>query len=158
MKSIFFACFLFISSLAIAQDKSCTLWLGELSESTTHIKQFVEKKLELQTKLMPAEANNIQEMRDANDLVQIKAWLKPKKTLVNGAMATVYTISSFKIVTLSDKVDELYKELSGKVLACTTETTAMNTVFGDYKMFIERHSGGFGKKGLPMSTLTVTVK
>ncbi|HEX8332705.1 MAG TPA: hypothetical protein VF622_08780 [Segetibacter sp.] len=158
MKSIFFACFLFVSSLAIAQDKTCTLWLGELSESTSNIKQFVETKLELQTKVLPAAANNIQEMKDDNDLAQIKVWLKPKKTLVNGAMATVYAISSFKIVTLSDKIDELYTELSGKVQACATETTAMNTVFGNNKMFIERHSGGFGKKGLPMSTLTVTVK
>jgi hypothetical protein len=31
-------------------------------------------------------------------------------------------------------------------------------VFGNYKMVIERTSGGFGKKGLPMSTLTVTAK
>lgn len=158
MKSIFFACFLFVSSVAIAQDKTCTLWLGELSESTNNIKQFVEKQLELQTKLMPAEANNIQEMKDANDLAQIKVWLKPKKTLVNGAMATVYTISSYKIVTLSDKIDELYTALVSKVQPCTTETTAMNTVFGNSKMFIERHSGGFGKKGLPMSTLTITAK
>jgi hypothetical protein len=158
MKSIFFACFLFVSSVTFAQDKTCTLWLGELSESTDHIKQFVEQKLELKTKVLPAAANNIQEMKDDNDLVQIKVWLKPKKTLVNGAMATVYAISSFKIVTLSDKLDELYTELSGKVQACATETTPMNTVFGSNKMVIERHSGGFGKKGLPMSTLTVTAK
>jgi translation initiation factor 2 gamma subunit (eIF-2gamma) len=158
MKSIFFACFLFVTSVTIAQDKTCTLWLGELSESTSHIKQFVEQKLELQTKILPAAANNIQEMKDDNDLVQIKIWLKPKKTLVNGAMATVYAISSFKIVTLSDKIDELYTELSGKVQACATETTPMNTVFGSNKMIIERHSGGFGKKGLPMSTLTITAK
>jgi hypothetical protein len=158
MKSIFFACFLFISSVNFAQDKTCTLWLGELSESANHIKQFVEQKLELQTKVLPATANNIQEMTDANELAQIKVWLKPKKTLVNGAMATVYAISSFKIVTLSDKIDELYKEFSNKVQACATEATAMNTVFGNNKMFIERHSGGFGKKGLPMSTLTITVK
>jgi hypothetical protein len=158
MKSIFFACFLVISSVAFAQEKTCTLWLGEVSESTNNIKQFVEKHLELQTKVLPAEANNIQEMRDNNDLAQIKVWLKPKKTLVNGAMATVYTISSFKIVTLSDKIDELYTALVNKVKACTTETTTMNTLFGNNKMFVERHSGGFGKKGLPMSMLTVTAK
>jgi hypothetical protein len=158
MKSIIFACFLFVTGIASAQDKTCTLWLGELSESSNNIKQFVETKLELQTKVLPAAANNIQEMKDDNDLAQIKIWLKPKKTLVNGAMATVFTISSFKIVTLSDKIDELYKELSNKVLACVTENTTTNTVFGNNKMFIERHSGGFGKKGLPMSTLTVTVK
>lgn len=158
MKSIFFACFLFISSLTIAQDNTCTLWLGEVSTSSGNIKQTVEKTLELQTNLLPAEANNIQELRDKNELAQIKIWLKPKKILVNGAMATVYTISSYKIVTLSDKIDELYSELLKKVQTCTTETTAMNTVFGNNKMYIERHSGGFGKKGLPMSTLTVTAK
>ena len=158
MKRIFFACFLIVSSAAIAQDKTCNLWLGEVSESTNNIKQLVEKHLKIQTKLLPAEANNIQEMRDDNELAQIKIWLKPKKTLVNGAMTTVYTISSFKIVTLSDKIDELYTALANKVQPCTTETTAMNTVFGNNKMFIERHSGGFGKKGLPMSTLTVTAK
>jgi len=158
MKSIFFACFLVVSSVAIAQDNSCTLWLGEVSESTNNIKEIVEKQLEIQTKLLPAQANNIQELRDANELAQIKIWLKPKKMLVKGAMATVYTISSFKIVTLSDKIDELYTELVKKVQTCTTETTTMNTVFGSNKMFIERHSGGFGKKGLPMSTLTVTAK
>ena len=99
MKSIFFACFLIVSSLAIAQDKTCTLWLGDVSESTSNIKQFVEKQVEIQTKLLPAETNNIQEMRDDNELAQIKIWLKPKKTLVNGSMATVYTISSYKIVS-----------------------------------------------------------
>ncbi|WP_018614905.1 hypothetical protein [Segetibacter koreensis] len=158
MKSIFFACFLIVSSVAIAQDKTCNLWLGEVSESTSNIKQLVEKHLEIQTKLLPAEANNIQEMRDNNELTQIKIWLKPKKTLVSGAMTTVYTISSFKIVTLSDKIDELYTALVNKVQSCTTETTAMSTLFGNNKMFIERNSGGFGKKGLPMSTLTVTAK
>lgn len=158
MKSIFFVCFLIISSVAIAQDKTCSLWLGEVSESTNNIKQLVEKHLELQTKLLPGEVSTIQEMRDPNELVQIKIWLKPKKMLVNGAMATVYTISSYKIVSLSDKIDQLYAALVEKVQPCTSETTALNTSFGNSKMFIERNSGGFGKKGLPMSTLTVTVK
>ena len=158
MKSIFFACFLIVSSAAIAQDKTCNLWLGDGSDSTSNIKQFAEKYLEIQTKLLPAETNTIQEMRDDNELAQIKIWLKPKKMLVSGAMTTVYTISSFKIVSLSDKIDALYTALVNKVKACTTETTIMNTVFGNNKMFIERNSGGFGNKGLPMSTLTVTAK
>ncbi len=158
MKSLFFACFIFISGVAIAQDKTCNLWLGDASDSTNNIKQFAENYLEIQTKILPAEASNIQEMRDDNQLAQIKIWLKPKKTLVNGAMATVYTISSFKIVSLSDKIDALYAALVNKVQACTTETAAMNSVFGNSKMFIERNSGGFGTKGLPMSTLTVTAK
>jgi hypothetical protein len=158
MKSIFFACFLIVSSVAIAQDNTCNLWLGEVSESTNNIKQFAEKYLEIQTKLLPAEAGNIQEMRDDNELAQIKIWLKPKKMLANGAMATVNTISSYKIVSLSDQIDKLYTALANKVQSCSTETTTMNTVFGNNKMFIERHSSGFGKKGLPMSTLTVTAK
>jgi hypothetical protein len=158
MKPIIFAFFLLVSSVAVAQDKTCNLWLGDVSESTSNIKQLAEKHLELQTKLLPAEVNNIQELRDDNELAQIKVWLKPKKMLVSGAMSTVYTISSFKIVSLSDKIDQLYAALVNKVQSCTTETTAMNTVFGSNKMFIERNSGGFGKKGLPMSTLTVTVK
>ena len=127
MKSIFFAFFLIISSVAIAQDKTCTLWLGEVSESTNNIKQLVEKHLEIQPKLQPATANNIQEMRDDNELAQIKIWLKPKKMLVKNS-------------------------------AVYNGNQAMNTVFGNSKMFIERNSGGFGKKGLPMSTLTVTAK
>jgi len=73
-------------------------------------------------------------------------------------MNTAYTISSFKVVSLSDKIDQLYTALVNKVKECTTETTAMNTSFGNNKMFIERNSGGFGKKGLTMSTLTVTAK
>ena len=158
MKSIFFACFLIVSSVVIAQDQTCNLWLGDGSDSTKNIKQFAEKYLEIQTKLLPAEANNIQEMRDDNELAQVKIWLKPKKMLVSGAMTTVYTISSFKIVSLSDKIDELYAAFVNKVQACTTETTTMNTVFGNSKMFIERTSSGFGKKGLAMSTLTVTTK
>ena len=158
MKSIFFACFLIVSSVAIGQDKTCTLWLGDASDSNNNIKQFAEKYLEVQTKLLPAETNNIQEMRDDNELAQIKIWLKPKKMLVNGAMNTVNTISSYKIVSLSDQIDKLYVALVNKVQACTTETTAMNTLFGNNKMFIERNSGGFGKKGLPMSTITVTAK
>jgi hypothetical protein len=158
MKSIFFACFLIVSSVAIAQDKTCNLWLGEVSESTNNIKQFVEKNLEIQTKVLPTSTNNIQELRDDNELAQIKIWLKPKQMLVKGAMATVYTISSYKIVTLSDKIDALYAELVSNVKPCTSETSAMNTLFGNYKMVIERNSGGFGKKGLPMSTLTVTAK
>ena len=158
MKTIFFVCFLFVSGVAIAQNNKCNLWLGDGSDSTNNIKQFAEKYLEIQTKLLPGETNTIQEMRDGNELAQIKIWLKPKKMLVNGAMATVYVISSFKIVTLSDKIDELYTELVNNVQACTTETTAMNTLFGNNKMFIERNSGGFGKKGLSMSTLTVTTK
>ena len=158
MKSIFFACFFIMCSGAFAQDKTCNLWLGDLSDSTQNIKQFAEKYLEIQTKLLPDEANNIQEMRDDNELAQIKIWLKPKKMLVNGAMTTIYTISSFKIVSLSDKIDALYTALVSKVQPCTTETTATNTMFGNSKMFIERNSGGFGTKGLPMSTLTVTGK
>ena len=158
MKSIFFACFLFVSSVVIAQDKTCNLWLGDASESNNAIKQFVESSLEIQTKPLPSETGNIQEMRDANELAQIKIWLKPKKMLVKGAMATVNTISSYKVVSLTEQIDKLYAALVSKVQACTTETTAMNTVFGNNKMFIERNSGGFGKKGLPMSTLTVTVK
>src|SRR3954469_8604868 len=108
MKSTLFACFLIISSVVIGQDKNCSLWLGEVPESTNNIKQFAEKYLEVQTKLLPADANNIQEMRDDNELAQIKIWLKPKQMLVKGAMSTVYTISSFKIVSLSDKIDGLY--------------------------------------------------
>ena len=158
MKTIFFACFLLVSSGAFAQDKTCNLWLGDLSDSTQQIKQFAEKYLEIQTKLLPADADNIQEMRDDNELAQIKIWLKPKKMLVSGAMTTVFTISSFKIVSLSDKIDALYAAFVNRVKPCTTETTAMNTVFGNSKMFIERNSGGFGTKGLPMSTLTVTAK
>lgn len=157
MKSILFACFLIVSSSAFAQDK-CNLWLGDSSAVTQDIKQFAEKYLEIQTKLLPAEASNVQEMRDDNQLAQIKIWVKPKKTLVNGAMATVYTISSFRIVSLSEKIDALYAAFVGKVQPCTTETTAMNTTFGNNKMFIERNSSGFGTKGLPMSTLTVTAK
>src|SRR5947209_20617008 len=84
MKSIFFACFLIISSVAICQDKTCNLWLGDSSASTNNIKQFAEKYLELQTKLLPAETPTIQEMRDGNGLAQIKIWLKPKKMLVSG--------------------------------------------------------------------------
>lgn len=156
MKSIFFVCFLIVSSAAIAQNNKCNLWLGDGSDSTNNIKQFAEKYLEIQTKLLPAEDNKIQEMRDDNALAQIKIWLKPKKMLVSGAMTTVYTISSFKIVSLSDKIDALYAALVSRVKPCTTETTTMNTVFGDNKMFIERNSGGFGKQGLSMSTLTVT--
>ena len=158
MKNIFFACFLIISSGAFAQVNTCNLWLGDASDSTNNIKLFAEKYLEIQTKLLPADDIKILEMRDDNQLAQIRIWQKPKKMLVNGAMATVYTISSFKIVSLSDKIDALYAALVNKVQACTTETTTMNTVFGDNKMFIERNSGGFGTKGLPMSTLTVTVK
>jgi hypothetical protein len=158
MKSIFFSCFLIVSSVAIAQDKTCNLWLGDESDSTSNIKQFAENFLEIQTKLLPAETNTILEMRDDNNLAQIKIWLKPKKMLVSGAMTTVYTISSFKVVSLSDKIDALYTALGNKVKACTTETTTMNTAFGDNKMFIERNSGGFGKQGLAMSTLTVTAK
>jgi hypothetical protein len=158
MKSIFFACFLIVSSVAFAQDKPCSLWLGETSESANNIKQLAEKQLEVQTKLQPAVANNIQEMKDDNELAQIKIWLKPTKMLVDGAMKTVYTISSYKIVSLSNKIDALYSALVNKVQACTSETSATNTVFGNYKMVIERNSGGFGKKGLPMSTLTVTAK
>lgn len=158
MKSLFFACFLIVSSAIIAQDKTCNLWLGDGSESTNNIKQFAEKYLEIQTKLLPADVNNIQEMRDDNELAQIKIWLKPKKMLADGAMKTVYTISSYKIVSLSDKIDQLYKALANNVQVCTTETTAINTLFGNNKMFIERTSSGFGKKGLPMSTLTVTAK
>ena len=158
MKSIFFACFLIVSSVAIAQDNTCNLWLGDASDSTNNIKQFAEKYLEIQTKLLPAETNTIREMRDDNQLAQIVIWLKPKKILVSGAMTTVFTISSFKIVSLSDKIDALYAALVNKVRACTTETTAMNTVFGNSKIFIERNSGGFGKQSLPMSTLTVTAK
>ena len=158
MKSIFFACFLIVSNVAIAQDNTCSLWLGDASDSINNIKQFAEKYLEIQTKLLSSEASNIQEMRDDNELAQIKIWLKPKKMLVSGAMTTIYTVSSFKIVSLSDKIDALYAALVSKVQACTTETTATNTLFGNSKMFIERNSGGFGKKGLPMSTLTVTIK
>lgn len=158
MKNIFFACFLIVCSGAFAQDKTCNLWLGDLSDSTQNVRQFTEKYLEIQTKPLAAEANNIREMRDDNELAQIKIWLKPKKMLVNGAMTTVYTISSFKVVSLSDKIDTLYAALVSKVQACTTESTSMNTVFGTSKIFIERNSGGFGTKGLPMSTLTVTAK
>ena len=158
MKSLFFACFLVASSVALAQDNTCNLWLGDASDSTNNIKQFAEKYLEIQTKLLPAETNTIREMRDDNQLAQIVIWLKPKKILVSGAMTTVFTISSFKIVSLSDKIDALYAALVNKVKACTTETTATNTVFGNSKMFIERNSGGFGKQSLAMSTLTVTSK
>lgn len=158
MKSIFLACFLIVGSAALAQDKACNLWLGDVSESTNNIKQFAEKYLEIQTKLLPGAVNNIQEMVDENQLAQIKIWLKPTKTLVNGAMTAGYTISSYKIVSLSNKIDALYTAFVKEVQGCTTQTTTTNTVFGNYKMVIERNSGGFGKKGLPMSTLTVTAK
>ena len=158
MKSIFFACSLLISGVVFAQNKTCNLWLGDASDSTQNIKQVAEKYLEIQTKILPAETNTILEMRDNNQLAQIKIWLKPKKMLVSGAMITVYTISSFKIVSLSDKIDALYTAFVNKVQPCTTATTTANTMFGDNKMFIERNSGGFGKQGLPMSTLTVTPK
>lgn len=79
---------------------------------------------------------------------------------MNGAivMATVYTIGSFKVVSFSEKTDAHYAALVSKVQACTAETTTMNTVFGNNKMFIESNSWGAGTKGLPMYTLTVTVK
>ena len=158
MKGLLFAFLLAVSSVAVAQDKTCNLWLGDASESNNILKQFVEQSLAIQTKVLPSEINNIQVMQDDNNLAQIKIWLKPKKMLVNGAMATVNTISSYKIVSLSDQIDKLYTTLVSKVQACTTETSAMNTLFGNNKMFIERNSGGFGQKGLPMSSLTVTAK
>lgn len=156
MKSIFLVYLLAFSSVAFTQDKNCNLWLGNVSDSANSIKQFAEGHLEIQTKLVPADNSNIQEMKDDNELAQIKVWLKPKKVLSNGAMTTVNTISSFKIVSLSDKIDEIYAALVDKVKSCTTESSATTTVFGKSKMVIERHSGGFGKKSLPMSTLTVT--
>lgn len=156
MKSVLLACFLIVNYGIFAQDSMCNLWLGDTSDSTNNIKQFAEKYLELQTKLLPSETSTIAEMRDDNHLAQIKIWLKPKKMLVSGAMTTGYVISSFKIVSLSDKIDALYAALTGKVQACLTQTSALNTMFGNNKMFIERNSGGFGDQGLPMSTLTVT--
>ena len=158
MKNILLLVLLFVSSVSFAQEKTCNLWLGDASEATNDIKQFAESYLKLQTKVLPAEANNIQEMRDDNELAQIKVWLKPKKALVNGAMATVYTISSYKIVSLNENIDALYTALGGKIKECTTEATPQNTLFANNRMFVERSSGGFGKKSLPMSTLTVTVK
>lgn len=158
MKSIFFACFLIISSAAFSQDKICNLWIGDGSDSTGNVKLFAEKYLEIQTKLLPAETNTIQQMKDDNDLALIKIWLKPKKVLVSGTMTTVYAISSFKVISLSEKIDALYTAFANKIKECGIDATPMNTVFGDNKMFIERTSDGFGPKGVAMATLTVTAK
>ena len=53
MQSIFFVCCLIVSCVAVAQDKTCNLWLGDGSDSTNNIKQFAEKYLEIQTNSCP---------------------------------------------------------------------------------------------------------
>jgi hypothetical protein len=160
MKNILLLSLFFVSSAAFAQEKSCSLWLGDVYDSTGAIQKTAEQYLGIQTKLLPNEAGvkNIFEMRDDNGLAIIKIWAKPKKAVVNGAMATVYVISSYKISSVAEKIDVLYKALQNKVSPCTTETTGVNTVFGNSKMFIEKTGGDFSKKNLPMATLTVTAK
>lgn len=160
MKTIILASLLFISGAAIAQDKPCTLWLGDVYDSTNALKQTAEQYLQVQTKLLPTPAGvkNMYEMRDDNNLAIIRIWMKPKRVLSAGAMTTEYVISSYKITSLAENIDALYKALQAKITACTTESAAMNTVFGANKMFIEKQGGDFSKKNIPMATITVTAK
>ncbi len=160
MKNLFVAAALLLSSTAFTQDKPCTLWLGDTQDSASAIKQIAERYLEMQTKLAQGETSvsNIQELKDDNGLALIKIWMKPKKVVVAGAMTTTYVISSYKITSLSDKIDLLYNALKSKVMQCTSESTAANTLFGVNKMVIEKQGGDFSKKNLPMATLTVTAK
>jgi hypothetical protein len=116
-----------------------------VSESNNNIKQFVEKTPGCTNQTLACPNQQYTEMRDNNELAQIKIWSKPKKMLVNGAMTTVNTISSFKIVSLSNKIDELYTALVNKVQACTTETQ-QRYLFGNNKMFIERPVAALAKR------------
>ena len=160
MKNILLAGFILFSSAAYSQENSCKLWLGEAYESSKDIKLTAEKHLDISTKVIPNEpgVTNIYQMQDDNGFALIKIWTKPKKMVVGGAMTTVNVISSYKITSLSDKIDLLYKALQDKVTSCTLEASAVNTVFGTSKMFIEKSGGDFSKKNLPMATLTVTAK
>ncbi len=158
MKIYILAFILLMSNAAFAQEKPCTLWLGDDSDSMNVIKQIAEQYLEVQTKHVPNEAavKTVYDMRDDNGLIQIKVWTKPKKVLKDGAMTTAYIINSYKISSLADNIDVLYKTLHKKVAHCTTETSAENTLFGTGKMFIEKKGGDSTKKNLPMATITVT--
>jgi hypothetical protein len=160
MKSIILATLLLIGSASFAQENSCNLWVGEPFESTTALKETAEQYLEMQTKLIPNEAGvkNMYEMRDDNGLAIIKIWMKPKKVVVAGAMTTVYVISSYKITSVSEKIDVLYKAFQAKVSSCTAESSAVSTTFGANKMTIDKQGGDFSKKNIPMVTLTVTAK
>jgi hypothetical protein len=160
MKTIILASMLLISGAAFAQQKTCTLWLGDVYDSTTALKETAEQYLQMQTKLIPNEAGvkNIFEMKDDNGLALIKIWMKPKKVLQAGTMATVYVISSYKITSVAEKIDALYKALQGRVAHCTTEASMITSSFGMNKMFIEKQGGDFSKKNLAMATLTVTAK
>jgi len=159
MKIILVACAILMSSVAFAQ-KSCTLWLGDVFDSTQALKQTAEKYLQMQTKLVPNEAGvmNIYEMKDDNGLALIKIWMKPKKVVVNGAMTNVYVISSYKITSVAEKIDELYNAMKAKVAGCTMESSAANTIFTNGRMTIDKQGGDFSKRNLPMVTLTVMGK
>lgn len=157
MKNVIIACILLMSNATFAQEKPCTLWLGDASDNMTAVKQIAEKYLEIQTKVLPTEGiKTVYDFRDENGLMQLKVWMKPKKVLKDGAMITVYTISSYKISSLVENIETLYKALQEKVKDCSTEASTENTVFGTNKMSIEKKGGESTKKNLPMATITVS--
>ena len=130
--------------------------MGDANDSMNIIKQTAEKFLDAE--LRPSgeqESKTVYEMRDKEGVAIVKIWMKSKKTVVGGNITTTYSVSSFKITGIAEKIDILLNALKEKVAGCSI-VTGTTVVFGSGKMSVEKQGGDWSKQNLPMATLTVT--
>lgn len=161
MKSIFLVSTLLFCQITFCQtnqNKECKLWLGDPYDSISLIKAMAEKYMQFELKMVANDENikTMYELKDNDELCQIKIWMKSKKVLTGTTLITFYLINSVKIVSLSERIDNLFSALKEKVADCISVSTKTNAVFSSGKMFIENQGGDWSKKNLPMSTLTIT--
>lgn len=144
--------------MAFGQNKECKLWMGDPYDSISVMKAMAEKYLQFELKMTANEEGikTMYEIKDNDELCQIKIWMKSKRILAGATMTTIYSINSIKIVTLTERIETLFAALKEKVADCTSNSTKTNAVFSSGKMLIENQGGDWSKKNLPMSTLTIT--
>ena len=129
MKYSFLVSCLFLCQISFSQTtqtKECKLWLGEPYDSISLIKSMAEKYLQFELKMVANDESikTMYEIKDNDELCQIKIWMKSKRILVGTSMTTFYFINSIKIVTLTDRIETLFAALKEKVVDCTGVSTA----------------------------------
>jgi len=158
MKTVLFTLLLLVCGQCFAQEKECSrLWLNDPFDSVDVIKRTAEEYLQTQLQMTNNEGSKMMyEMKDQNDLNQLKIWMKQKKSVVGGNVTTIYVTSSFKVTGPAERIDALFNALKNKVGGCISAPTDNSFSFATGKVTVEKQGGDWSKKNIQMETMTIT--
>jgi hypothetical protein len=157
MKNFILASILLIGNAAFGQSKECSsLWLGSAPDSIEVIRKTAEEFLQTQLKMANNEGiRTIYEMNDNEGVSLLKVWMKGKKTIAGGTVTTTYSVNSYKITGVDERIQSLFNSFKEKVAPCTTTSSDLSIVFATGKITVEKQGGDISKKNIPLWTMTV---